>query len=185
MGKTLLRAGKVIDGTGNRAFEGHVLLEGDRIKAVLKEQEAPPPADTVIDAIDSVIAPGFIDVHSHLDWLLPLYDHPQLLRCLLEQGITTMVGGNCGCSPAPITSESVGLMDTFGVVMACISKPLDYNWRSMGQFLDRIEEIRPIVNLAQLVGHGTVRIAAATTRRGTMRPDEMKNCLDTVERSLN
>lgn len=182
MGTTLLRAGKVVDGTGNRAFDGHVLVEGDCIKAVLKEKEALPPADTVIDATGCVIAPGFIDVHSHLDWLLPLYDHPQLLKRLLEQGITTMVGGNCGCSPAPVTAESVGLMD---ICLACISKPFDYDWRSMGQFLDRIEEIRPIVNLAQLVGHSTVRIAAATTRRGAMRPDEMKNCLDTVERSLN
>ena len=95
MGTTLLRAGKVVDGTGNRAFDGHVLVEGDYIKAVLKEKEALPPADTVIDATGCVIAPGFIDVHSHLDWLLPLYDHPQLLKRLLEQGITTMVGGNC------------------------------------------------------------------------------------------
>jgi N-acyl-D-amino-acid deacylase len=124
MGTTLLRAGKVVDGTGNRAFDGHVLVEDDCIKAVLKEKEALPPADTVIDAAGYVIAPGFIDVHSHLDWLLPLDDHPELLKRLLEQGITTMVGGNCGCSPAPVTAESVGLMDTFGVVMACIANHL-------------------------------------------------------------
>lgn len=55
----------------------------------------------------------------------------------------------------------------------------------MGQFLDRIEETEPIVNLAELVGHGTVRIAAAKKRRGAMRPDELEDCLDKVERSLD
>ena len=68
MGTTLLRAGEVIDGTGNRAFDGHVLIEGDRIKAVLKEKEALPPADNVIEATGYASAPGFAghDISFHL-----------------------------------------------------------------------------------------------------------------------
>jgi N-acyl-D-amino-acid deacylase len=183
MGRILLRAGKVIDGTGKANFIGHILIEGDRIKAVLKDGEALPSADSVIDASSYAIAPGFIDMHSHMDWSLPLDDHPELLKCLLEQGITTLVAGNCGFSPAPVTTETLGLLER--ELMLPIDKPLDYSWRSMREFLERVEERKPIVNLAELVGHGTVRIAAANTRRGVMKPDELKNCLDTVRRSLD
>lgn len=164
MSSILLRSGLIIDGLGNRPFKGHVLIEGDRIKDVLGDTDALPLADTVIDATDCAISPGFIDMHSHLDWMLPLHEHPDLLKCLLEQGVTTLVGGNCGCSPAPITKEALELMAVFGVMKACIDRPVERDWQSMAEFLGRIEEIRPIVNLAQLVGHGTVKTVAASKR---------------------
>jgi N-acyl-D-aspartate/D-glutamate deacylase len=105
MGTMILSHGKIIDGLGNRPFVGHVLVKGDRIEAVLKENETLPPADTIIDASGCAIAPGFIDMHSHADWVLTSANHPKLLKCLLEQGITTIVAGNCGISPAPINPE--------------------------------------------------------------------------------
>jgi len=179
----LLSAGKVIDGTGSPPFNGHILIEGDQIKAVLKEGEALPSADTVVNASGYAIAPGFIDMHSHMDWSLPLDDHPELLKCLLEQGMTTLVAGNCGFSPAPVITETLGLLER--EFLLPIDKPLDYNWRSMGEFLERVEKRKPIMNLAQLVGHGTVRIAAASTRRGAIKPEELRNCLDKIQRSLD
>lgn len=184
MSSILLRSGLVIDGLGNRPFKGHVVIEGDRIRDVLRDIDA-PEADIVIDATDCTIAPGFIDMHSHLDWVLPLHDHPDFMKCMLEQGITTLVGGNCGCSPAPVTKETLELMATFGVMKACIDEPIECDWQSMGEFLSRIEEIKPIVNLAQLVGHGTARIAAAAKRRCAMKADELQNCLTMVQRSLD
>jgi N-acyl-D-amino-acid deacylase len=183
MRTVLLRAGKVINGRGEAGFVGHVLIEGDRIKAVLREGEGLPSADNIIDASGYAIAPGFIDIHSHMDWSLPLEDHPELLKCLLEQGITTLVAGNCGFSPAPVTTETLGILE--GELMLPIDKPLDYSWRSIQGFLDRVAERKPIINLAELVGHGTVRIASASTRRGAMKPDELKKCLDGVRQSLD
>jgi len=185
MSSILLRSGLVIDGSGNRPFKGHVLIEGDRIKDLLKDTDTLPPADTVIDATDCAISPGFIDMHSHLDWVLPLHDHPDFLKCLLEQGVTTLVGGNCGCSPAPVTGEAFELMATFGLMKACVDRPIECDWQSMAEFLSRIEEIKPIVNLAQLVGHGTVRTVAAGMRRGKIKQDELQNCLDMVRQSLD
>ena len=182
MGTTLLRNGKVIDGTGTPAFEGHILIEGDRIKDVLTGTTVLPQADTIIDASGLAVAPGFIDAHSHLEYLLHLDDHPDLLKCQVEQGITTLVGGNCGFSPAPVTTEMLRT-DSFPAVMLFLAR--DRNWRSMGEFLQTIQETKPIINLAQLVGHATVRVAAANTSRGPMKRDELRECLDKVQKALD
>jgi len=183
MGTTLLHGGRIVDGTGGQARDGHVLIDGHRIKALLRAGEALPAADSVIDATGFVVAPGFIDAHSHMDWFLPLDDHPLTLKCFLEQGVTTVVAGNCGFSPAPVEAETFRLLDEGSVLP--FEKPLDYSWRSMRGFLDRIQERKPILNLAQLVGHATIRIAAASTRRGAMKSDELKNCLAKAQQSLD
>ncbi len=180
----LIQNGLVIDGTGTGAFKGHVLIDGDLISTVFKENEEPPAADTVINASDCVIAPGFIDMHSHSDWLMASNEHPQLMKRFLEQGITTVVGGNCGFSPAPITEKSIRLLRE-SPLQLIISVPLDYEWRSMAEFLDRVSKTAPILNMAQLVGHSTVRFASSDTLRGTMKPDELNRCLDTVRRSFD
>jgi len=180
----LIQNGLVIDGTGTAAFKGHVLIDGDLISTVFKENEEPPAADTVINASDCVIAPGFIDMHSHSDWLMASNEHPQLMKRFLEQGITTVVGGNCGFSPAPITEKSIRLLRE-SPLQLIISVPLDYEWRSMAEFLDRVSKTAPILNMAQLVGHSTVRFASSDTLRGTMKPDELNRCLDTVRRSFD
>jgi N-acyl-D-amino-acid deacylase len=183
MKTTLLRGGKIVDGTGGQARDGHVLIDGDRIKALLRAGEALPAADSVIDATGCVVAPGFIDAHSHMDWSFPLDDHPLTLKCFLEQGVTTVVAGNCGFSPAPVDAQTLPLLDRGSAIP--VEKPLDYAWRSMGEFLDRIQERKPVLNLAQLVGHATIRIAVASTRRGAMKPDELKNCLAKAQQSLD
>lgn len=183
MGTTLLHGGKIVDGTGNPAFDGHVFIEGVRIKHVFRAGDALPPAETIIDAGGCAIAPGFIDAHSHMDWSLPLSDHPQTLKCLLEQGVTTVVAGNCGFSPAPVETETLPLLDSGSVLP--LERPLDYSWRSMGEFLDRVQEGKPVLNLAQLVGHATVRIAAAQKSRGAVRPDELRSCLAKAQQSLD
>ncbi|MBW2545228.1 MAG: amidohydrolase family protein, partial [Deltaproteobacteria bacterium] len=180
----LIRNGSIIDGTGTPAFKGHVLIDGDSINAVFKENEEPLTADTVIDAADCAVAPGFIDMHSHADWLLTSDEHPQLMKIFLEQGITTIVGGNCGFSPAPITEESIRFLRE-SPLQSIISVPLDYEWRSMTEFLDRVSKTAPILNMAQLVGHSTVRFASSDTLRGAMKPDELNRCLDAVRRSFD
>ena len=85
MTSLLLRKGLVIDGTGGPAFRGNVLIDGDRIRAVIPEGQELPAADEGIDADGRVISPGFIDMHSHSDWVLWDRVHPGLLRCFLEQ----------------------------------------------------------------------------------------------------
>ena len=71
-------------------------------------------AARTLDCTGKVIAPGFIDMHSHSDWVIPQPDHADVLAPLLEQGITTIVAGNCGCSPAPYLPGNRELLPLVG-----------------------------------------------------------------------
>ncbi len=183
MGTLLLKNGKIIDGSGTPSFEGHVLVDGDQIVDILKAGEALPDADNVMDASGMAVSPGFIDMHSHSDWALPHPDHDIPLKSLPEQGVTTVVGGNCGFSPAPFTERSRRTMDSehFNLM---IDRPLEFRWHSFGEFLQHIESMRPIVNCAFLVGHASIRFGAADTRRGTLPAHELAQCRELLQTAL-
>ena len=99
----VIRNGQVADGTGKKLFAADVALKGDRIAAV----EAPGTlkGDNEIDAKGKVVAPGFIDVHTHDD--TALIDNPTMAM-KASQGVTTVVCGNCGVSAAPYMRDDVG-----------------------------------------------------------------------------
>ncbi|HVN71001.1 MAG TPA: amidohydrolase family protein [Desulfomonilia bacterium] len=129
MGTILLRDGTIIDGTGRLGFPGHVLLEDDSIKDVLKPGSDTPFADEIIDADGMSVCPGFIDMHSHSDWLLPLDENDDLLKCLIEQGITTVIAGNCGFSPAPSRPETFWKLQQHTPLL---ERKFDASWTTMG-----------------------------------------------------
>ena len=102
---------------------------------------------------------------------------------MVEQGITTVVGGNCGVSPAPMTTAS----QTKTEILASMMKagPFNYHWQSMGEYLDCIEENGSIVNLAELAGHASVRYNTNQDERGDLPAAELKACLDNARRVLD
>src|SRR3979411_1348341 len=101
--ETIIRNGQVADGTGRKLFAADVALKGDRIDAV----EAPGTLsrDNEIDAQGKVVAPGFIDVHTHDD--TALIDNPTM-AIKASQGVTTVICGNCGVSAAPKVRDDIG-----------------------------------------------------------------------------
>jgi N-acyl-D-amino-acid deacylase len=151
----LIRGGDVLDGTGAPAQRADVAIDGGRIVAVSSEPWSAPDARRVIDADGLTVAPGFIDLHSHADFSLPTY--PGALNSI-SQGVTTEILGNCGYSPAPLArdprrrEEQIAANSGLGLGLAC-------DWWSFGEFADRLEEAKPAVDCALLVGHGTVRLA--------------------------
>ena len=149
--------GSVLDGTGSPAFRADVAVTGGVVTHVgdLAELES---ARTV-DATGRIVAPGFIDIHSHSDFLVPGADHGAVLEPFLRQGMTTLVGGNCGFSPAPVTGQTRAPV-TEASRLIC-DNAIDLRWETMGQFLDALDEGGLAVNLAQLVGHGAVRAAVS------------------------
>src|SRR5512145_649779 len=108
----VLRNGLILDGSGADGVRGSVLVKDGCIVGVGAEHGA--GARRVVDCTGKVIAPGFIDMHSHSDWVLPQPDHGIVLAPLLEQGITTLVTGNCGCSPAPYVPGNRALLPLVG-----------------------------------------------------------------------
>jgi N-acyl-D-amino-acid deacylase len=92
--------GLIADGTGAEPRPGTVLVEGGRISAVLPPTDALPSVAEVIDATGNIVAPGFVDLHSHADFSLGSSPGAE---SQLAQGVTTLVAGNCGWSPFPIT----------------------------------------------------------------------------------
>jgi N-acyl-D-amino-acid deacylase len=166
----VIKDGTVIDGTGRLRFRADVGLRDGRITAVAIGE--PLSGAQTLDARGLIVAPGFIDVHSHADWILPLPDHDEILAPLLLQGITTLVTGQCGYSPAPVTEESAPLVEGFSEGLR--DGALAYRWRSTTEFLDTLEGDGLFLNAAFLVGHGTLRYAAMGASSREPTPTEVR-----------
>jgi N-acyl-D-aspartate/D-glutamate deacylase len=177
----VLRNGLILDGSGADGVRGSVLVKDGRIVGVGAEHGA--GARQVVDCTGKAIAPGFIDMHSHSDWVLPQPDHGTVLAPLLEQGITTLVTGNCGCSPAPYVPGNRALLPLVGRMLH--DHDLTYAWEGIGGFLDTLERQGLALNVAQLVGHGTIRAAVKGLDPGPATPDETAAMADLVRAALD
>jgi N-acyl-D-aspartate/D-glutamate deacylase len=177
----ILAGGTVLDGTGRDGFAASVAVRDGRIAAV--GDLAGAAAARTVDCTGKAVAPGFVDMHSHSDWVLPQPDHAGVLAPLLEQGITTIVAGNCGCSPAPYVVANQTLLPQIGRMLH--DRDLDYGWSGMASYLSALEERGLALNVAQLVGHGTVRAAVKGSAPGPATADELARMADLVRASLD
>jgi len=143
----VIRGGKLVDGTGNPWFEGDVAIQGGRIAALGSLGKA--EAARVIDAAGLVVAPGFIDLHSHSD--AELLVNPRA-ESKIRQGVTTEVIGNCGFSLAPL-----GPLGKERVQAELAGYGLSLTWETMAGYLETVEKQGVALNVAALIGHGTVR----------------------------
>lgn len=145
----LLTGGTVIDGTGAPAQSADVGVTGDRIVFV-GATPAGVRADRTLDCSGAVVTPGFIDLHSHHDFTLD--QSPDALACIF-QGVTTVVTGNCGMSPFPVPT---GQIQSMGSITGDGSAR---SWVDFDSFASDVQGAGPAVNVAALVGHGTLRTA--------------------------
>jgi N-acyl-D-amino-acid deacylase len=175
--------GTVVDGSGQPRFRADVGILGSKIAAVATGERL--TGRQTLDATGLIVAPGFIDVHSHSDWLLHLPDHDQILAPLLLQGVTTLVGGQCGFSLAPITDASIPLLDNASEMLK--ERDFAYRWRSTADFLAVLEREGTLLNAAFLVGHGTLRYVAMEALADTaVQPtsDEMDDLCRLVRQAM-
>jgi N-acyl-D-aspartate/D-glutamate deacylase len=166
----LIRGGLVIDGTGAPGREADVSVHAGRIAAV--DPGSTRPARRVIDARGQVVAPGFIDIHTHSDFTLPLNPRAE---SKIRQGVTLEVVGNCGFSVAPVLSGRAGMLRDY---LASSAPWLPFRETS---FADYVAALPPTaVNVVLQVGHNTLRLMTAGMEPRALTADE----LATMERLL-
>jgi N-acyl-D-amino-acid deacylase len=171
--RIVLTGGLVVDGTGSEPRPGTVLVDGDRISAVLPPT-GPVPEGEVIDATGNIVAPGFVDLHSHADFSL---GSSPAAESQLAQGVTTLVAGNCGWSPFP-----VGDLETLRAGTAFLDPKHDWSWTALDGFAATLE---PAVNLALQVGHCTLRIAAMGNAQRAPSASELRRMQDLLRQAAD
>jgi len=157
MADVIIRGGTVVDGTGETdAFRADVVIEDGRVTAV--EEGAAADGATEIDADGLVVAPGFVDIHTHYD--AQVFWDPTLSPSPLH-GVTSVVGGNCGFSIAPLEAEHGDylmrmLARVEGMPLDSLEQGVPWDWTSFGDYLDRLDG-RLSINAGFMVGHSPLR----------------------------
>lgn len=144
----VIRGGTVVDGTGRAPRVCDVAVKDGRVTAV---GDAPGEAGAVVDAAGLIVAPGFVDIHSHSDYTL-LVD-PRAVSAI-HQGVTTEVIGNCGHGCFPVRDVELALTAIYG-----FDDTVPLTWSGAGEYLERLESARPAVNVLSLVPNGQLRLA--------------------------
>ena len=174
MFELIIRNGTIVDGTGKERFPADLGVRNRKISTV--DDLSGAAAARELDATGMIVCPGFIDIHSHSDFTL-LVD-PRAVSSI-TQGVTLEVFGNCGHGCAPILNPDLAPMNIFG-----FSADYDMNWRTMGEYLDRLEAEQPAVNVLSLVPNGNLRLAVAGLVDRPSTPDELKEMKKLLEQSL-
>src|SRR5215472_8550124 len=160
----LVKNGTVVDGSGAPAAVADVAVEGDRIAAMGPSLAG--EAARTIDARGLMVAPGFIDIHSHSDLV---YDVCPSAESKVRQGVTTEVVGMCGFSPAPVAPGKAGAVRQWADGLGK-GGPID--WETFPQYLEHLQRLGPSVNIAQFVGHGALRLATVGAENRAPTKDE-------------
>ncbi|MDD3921302.1 MAG: amidohydrolase family protein, partial [Eubacteriales bacterium] len=149
-----IRNASILDGTGSAAFTGDVGIANGKIVRVgcVEEQAA-----QTVDGTGLILAPGFVDVHSHSD-LFAFVD--PLRASKLCQGITTEICGQCGLGPAPIDERFFPYYTAYFQKQGAPIYPDAAAFTSFSKYLARMETLATGTHLAYFIPHGTVRMAA-------------------------
>jgi N-acyl-D-aspartate/D-glutamate deacylase len=178
----LIRNGTVVDGTGQPRFQADVGIEGDRITLVGRANGA--EAQCEIDAAGKIVCPGFIDPHSHADLSLMRENQAALLEPLVRQGITTFVGGNCGMAMAPIQDKNRGSIETYLEIFTRLDFEKDVQWKTMGQYFDKVEARGLLLNAAILAPHGLLRLTEIGSEMRLATDSEVESMARALDQAL-
>ncbi len=173
----IIKNGTILDGTGDRGFVGDIGIRDREIVFVgtLKDIRA----GMVIDASGLLVAPGFIDIDNHSDAYWQIFLNPDL-ESMVRQGVTTIVGGNCGASLAPLTDKSM----IQSIQKWTDVRSFNLNWLSMREFLEEVECRDISINFATLIGHGTLRRGFVHDDARPLRSTELSGMIKMTKQSL-
>ena len=175
----LIKNATVIDGTGAPRYRADVLVEGDKIVAIGSNLSA--PGQEVVDAQGLIVAPGFIDTHSHSD--LKVLEDP-LLAPKIRQGITTEILGQDGVSMAPLPLEFIEDWRKNLAGLDGTSDTVDWRFQTTEGYLAAMEKRGLVINESYLVPHGNVRMEAMGLDDRAPTPAETEAMKQIVRREM-
>ena len=174
MDDLLIRGGQVIDGTGTPVRLADVAIEQGRI-VVVGECDG-RQARRVIDATAQVVAPGFIDIHTHSDFTLPLNPRAE---SKIRQGVTTEVVGNCGYSTAPVLPGRAEMLKDY---LGAGAPWLELRETTFSEYMDTFPATS--VNTVMQVGHATLRLMTMGMEEREPSPEELARMEGLLEEGL-
>ena len=172
-----IKNGKVIDGCGGPSSWADIAIQGDRIVEVLPPGKAEAVQD--LDAQGLVVAPGFIDMHSHGDFTLPACPSAD---SLIHQGVTTAVVGQCGFSMAPLLP-----LTRAEVIISLETRkyPVPWEkWTDFGSYLDFMDSLPLTINVVPLAGQGTIRAGVMGFVSGRANNSQMEKMQAEVRKAM-
>ncbi|MCL4405985.1 MAG: amidohydrolase family protein [Patescibacteria group bacterium] len=172
----LIKGAQILDGNGNSPFKADILVLKDKISAI-GDFRGHRPAETVIDGFGCYAAPGFIDVDTDSDHYLTLFTNPGQ-EDFLKQGVTTIFGGMCGYSLAPLVYGSMESVREWSE-----SERLNVDWRTTKEFLSSLRRMTLGVNFGTLSGHLSMRQNIVRKSRA-LSGQEMKILSALLDKSL-
>ncbi|CVK20307.1 N-acyl-D-amino-acid deacylase family protein [Sporomusa sphaeroides] len=177
--RILIKNGMVVDGTGAKAFAASVAIEGEKITAIGQIPEQ--PGDKVIDAAGLVVAPGFIDTHSHSDLkvLVDPYVEPKI-----RQGVTTEVLGQDGISMAPLPKQYISPWRKNLAGLDGDSDDIDWTYETTAGYLALMERQGVGLNQSYLVPHGNIRMEAIGLGNCQPNAEEVKTMCAITRREM-
>jgi N-acyl-D-amino-acid deacylase len=176
----VIRNGRILDGTGAAERSGDLAIRNGKIESFGKESEA----EEVIDARGKVVAPGFIDLHSHGDLILawPSDARLSLLEGRIAQGITTEVVGNCGLGAAPLFGGAVEVLPQINGWMT--PAPFAWSWKGVAEYLSHLERIGLPVNVGTLAPHGALRLGVRSLAPGETSGEQRRLMAGALDAAL-
>lgn len=175
----LIKNGRIIDGTGSPWYYNDVAVKNGKIVKIGKLSDA--EANEIIDADNHVVSPGFIDMHTHSD--LIILDEP-LIEAKVRQGITTDLLGQDGVAAAPLHDNYIESWQR-NIAGLDGTPTVDWDWKTVGNYLDKIEKNNPSYNLATLAPHGNIRMEVMGLENRFATDEEIEKMRQILRRSLD
>src|SRR5206468_11926360 len=153
----LIRGGSIVDGSGAARYRGDVAIRDGRIVELGRIRSA---AERTIDADGLIVAPGFIDGHTHMDAQVA-WD--RMGSCSCWHGVTTVIMGNCGfalapCPPAEREWFARCLTAVEDIPTEAMMAGIDWTWETFPEYLDTVERLPKALNYGAYIGHSALRM---------------------------
>ncbi|MHB8580497.1 MAG: N-acyl-D-amino-acid deacylase family protein [Ignavibacteriaceae bacterium] len=173
----ILTNGQIVDGTGKKRYIADIGIKKGKISAIGNFKNV--QGSKVIECNNYIVSPGFIDLHSHSD--LQIINHK--IEKLL-QGVTTEVIGNCGFSAFPILSKNFQMTKDFSSPIFGEFKG-KWNWKDAKSYFNEIKKNGLVLNVASLVGHGTLRISVMGFSNQPPTSEQLRKMKNKLEKEID